>query len=129
MRCAGWSPGEADGGDFAQEGQRAAAVVADEGFGFGKFGQGFDGFAEHETHAQAGLLGGGTQKAVVADADKALGQDVEEPALDELMGREAKDAGLAGVAAGPAQQDVAGLVVLVAITSRRAPALSRRSRS
>jgi len=47
----------------------------------------------------------------VADAGKAFGQDVEQPATDELVWMERHDIGLAGVAGGPAQQDVALFVV------------------
>ena len=47
----------------------------------------------------------------MADAREAFGQDMEEPAPDELMGSEGEDAGFAGVAAGPVEQDVAVLVV------------------
>ena len=49
--------------------------------------------------------------AVVADAGEAFGQDVEQPAADELVGMERHDGGLAGGAGGPVQQDVALFVV------------------
>lgn len=86
-------------------------MPAGEGFGFGEIGRCFDRRAEHETDAQAGLLGGGTQEPVVADAGKSLGQDVEEPAAEELVGMEAEHPGVAAVAGGPAQEDAALRVV------------------
>ncbi len=86
-------------------------MLAAEGLGFGKNGRGFDGCTEHEANAQAALLGGGAQEPVVTDAGEPLVQDVEKPAPDELVGMKSEHSGLAGVAAGPAQQDASGLVV------------------
>lgn len=55
--------------------------------------------------------GGGTHEAVVADSGEAFGQDVEEPAADQLVGAEDEDAGFAGLTAGPVEADIVVFVI------------------
>jgi hypothetical protein len=99
------------GGDVAQEGEFAAAVRAGEGLERGKLRQRFAELAEHRPDLQAGLAGGGTEEPVVPDPWQALGQDVEQPAPDQLVRVERHHAGLAAAAVGPGDADIAFLVV------------------
>ena len=92
--------------DLSQEGQGATAVITTKRFGFRELRRGFVPRAEQQADAQTGPGGGAAQKAVVADAGEAFGQDVEQPASNELMGMKPQDAGLPGVAGGPAQEDL-----------------------
>lgn len=60
---------------------------------------------------QPGLAGGGTEVAVVTDAGEPLGQNMKQPAPDELVGMQGHDGGLARVAGGPVQENVALFVI------------------
>lgn len=100
-----------DGGDFAEEGEVATAAGAAVRLGLGKCGLGLGIDAEVKADGLQGAAGGGAHVAVVAHAGKAFGQDVEEPAADELMGMQGHDGGFAVLAAGPVEADVALVVV------------------
>ena len=77
----------------------------------GKVGLGLRVDSEVEADGLSGAAGGGTHEAVVAHARKAFGQYVEEPAAYEFVGAEGEDGGLACLAAGPVEADVAVFVV------------------
>ena len=58
-----------------------------------------------------GAGGGGAYEPVVPHPREAFGQDVDDPAADELVGMEGEDAGLIGFPPCPVEADVAALVV------------------
>ena len=87
--------------------EHGSAVVAGEGFGLGKVDGGFDALAEVEAHSLPGFFGGAGGDAVVTHSGKSFGENVEEPAPDELVGRKVKDGGLLGSGVGPEEFDVA----------------------
>ncbi len=59
-------------------------------------------------------------KPVVTHAGKALGQDVDKPSTNELVGVEVKDAALAGLAGCPGEQDIAlGVVADESLCGKR----------
>lgn len=98
--------------EFAQEVQRALAVRAEMRFRLGEFGgRGFGGLAEELADLGSGFFCGAGLEAVVADAAKALRQDVQAPAAEELMRVKVEGVGFFGAAAGPAESNVALVIV------------------
>lgn len=100
-----------DGCDLAQEGEQAATARTGVWFGLGKFRFRFGIGSEMEADGLQGAGGRGTHEPVVTHTCKAFGQDVDQPAADELVGMEGEDAGLLCVAACPVQADVAVVVI------------------
>ena len=86
-------------------------MPATERFGFRQARIGFAQLSEQEPNAEPGLARGAAHKPVVTHARKALRQDVQQPAPDELSWMQAHDGGRAGGAGSPAQQDVAIRIV------------------
>ena len=78
----------------------AAQGRENDGFGFGLCAE-----AEEVADAPQGFVGGGAEEAVVAHADEAFGQDVEEPAADELDGLKRDGFPEAAAAVFAAQED------------------------
>jgi hypothetical protein len=107
----GWPSCWGQARDFPYEVQDASALRAGERIEFGKLGQGFAELAQEETDFQSGACGGAAQEPVVPDAGKAFGEDMEQPAANELVGMQAHDGGAAGVAGRPAQEDIARGIV------------------
>lgn len=68
---------------------------------------GFGTGPQKQPEESPGPLGRSGEITVVTDAREALGEDVLEPATDELVGMEVENAASARGAVGPAQQDVA----------------------
>jgi len=67
--------------------------------------------SEQQAHAKSSLLGSTCQQAVMPNAWEPFGQDMEEPAPQELMRVQLQNADLVGVTAGPSKQDIALRVV------------------
>lgn len=100
-----------DGSDLAQEGECGATAIAGEGDGFREFWSRFAEFSELEADEEASLAGGGAEEAVVPDAGEAFWEDVKEPASNELVRVKSHHRAASGGTRGPAQAQVALLVV------------------
>lgn len=100
-----------DGCDVAQEGEQAATARTGMWLGLGKFRLRFGIGPEMEADGLQAAGGRGTHEPVVPHAREAFGQDVDQPAADELVGMEGEDAGFFRLAACPMEADAAALVV------------------
>lgn len=106
-----WATHGANRGDLADEGELSAAAVTGEGCDLGKLGSWFAELPELGTDEQSDLSRRATKEAVVADAGKAFGQDVEQPAPNEFVRVQGHDSGPFGGATGPAEADPALSIV------------------
>lgn len=102
----GWSSLEGDPGEafeLAQELEFASATGTGEGFVLGRIDDGLASVSEQQSHPGLDFARRTTRKAVVTNAREPLGQDVLQPAPDELVGMKVEDGGLFCLAGGPAQ--------------------------
>lgn len=64
-----------------------------------------------EAYASVGLFGGATAIAIVPDASKSFGEDVNKESSNELKGAERYDGGLLGLAGGVFESNSSLLIV------------------